>query len=93
MGKCWAKPTGDGKRKQVSRMTVVTRMNLYVIRWHLGQVSWKGKRDRAEVSDSDCGRDTPQIHGQGKGWDWLLAEFHLPEERGWKRTLEASVKG
>lgn len=93
MGKYWAKPTGFGKRKQVSRMTVVTRMNLPVTWWHLGKVSCKGKRDRAEVSDSDCGRETPQTQGQGKGWDWLLAGFHLPEEEGWKRTPEASVKG
>lgn len=29
VGKCWAKPAGGEKRKEVPRITVVTRMNLY----------------------------------------------------------------
>lgn len=62
--------------------------------WHLGQVSWQGKGAGAEGSDSDGGRDTPGIQEQIKGWDQLLACFHLPEEEriGLKRIPEVSAK-
>ena len=41
----------------------------------------EGKRDRAEISDCDGGRDIGGIQGWRRDWSWSLTSFHLPEER------------